>query len=435
LAPAHTGTNRTPLVEVVAVEPRTEATGIIGYGTVRPGTQLQIVPMVSGRVIDSHPNLAPGNIISKGDRLYTIDPTVYEARVRQSKAEVAGLESALGRHEREASVLDRRIETAEKMLAIDEADHRSAVRLLEESHIGAQRDVDLLLQKLLRTRDALDDLKNLRARIPELRIETQAQLDAARARLSLTEFELRNTIIECPFRARVESVQGRTAQVVAAFTPIALLTDVEVLEIPVGLDAAQLRWLHGEAKPETVNDGTGRSIPDVKVVWSAPGQDVAWAGRVSRFERFDEVTRTARMIVEVRPDDSSRGAGVAAELSIGMFCRVEFPAAPLCQALVVPRTALYEEQWVYIVVPEGAADGGRLERRRISPLRMIGDEVLVNYEGARGPEPCELAAGDLVVVSPLIKPVIGRTVRTVLASGSTQPTRITSSQSPNGGTQ
>ena len=58
-------------------------------------------------------------------------------------------------------------------------------------------------------------------------------------------------------------------------------------------------------------------------------------------------------------------------------------------------------------------------------LRSVGDSVLVDYAGREGTELCELGPGERVVVSTLVKPVVGMRVRLrdeQVASAVTLPT-------------
>jgi hypothetical protein len=418
-APAKRGAAERILeVAAVAVSARSEQTPVVGHGTVRPKHQVSIVPQVSGRLTQVHPDLAQGKIIPKGDLLFEIDPTVYEARVRQGEAEVRALEAALARHEDELVNLEARVANAEAMLAIDIEDVRTLKQLYDVDKVGTQRDVDLAQQKYLRQKGAVVELTSQRAIIPHVRAETQAQLDAARARLALAQHDLDSTKIRCPFEARVESVQAYKSQVVTAHFTIATLTDMEAFEISVGVDPRELRWLAESIRPEALNAAASADSPTVKVRWSLHGQELAWTGRVTRFERVDEATRTAKMVVEIRQVDmvatvdADRGESKPM-LSIGMYCKTELPARLLEEALLVPRHAIYENRWVYVVEPDTASpDGvGRLARREVPILRSVGDSVLVDHRGRDGQKRCELAAGERVVVSPLNKPVVGMKVR------------------------
>jgi multidrug efflux pump subunit AcrA (membrane-fusion protein) len=411
-------------VAVLPVDAHLERTPVIGHGTVQPKHQINIIPQVSGRLTQVHADLAQGKVIPKGELLFEIEPTVYDARVRQAEAESRGLEAALERHDQELVNTDARIANAEAMLAIDEEDYRTSKELYEVEKVGTQRDVDMANQKYLRQKGAVVDLTSQRSMIPHVKLETQAQLDAARARLAQAQHDLENTKIVCPFEARVETVSAYKSQVVTAHFSIATLTDMEAFEISVGIDPRELRWLDGAIRPEALGKTAGEDSPTVKVQWSVHGTALSWEGRVTRFERVDEATRTARMVIEVRQVDMvatmASGSGESPpRLSIGMYCKTELPAEPLVDALMVPRHAIYDSRWVYVFEPDAGSAGcpgsegttGRLGQRTVPLLRSLGDSVLVDYRGRGDAQVCELAAGDRIIVSPLTKPVVGMKVR------------------------
>jgi len=92
---------------------------------------------------------------------------------------------------------------------------------------------------------------------------------------------------------------------------------------------------------------------------------------------------------------------------------VELPVEPLTGALLIPRHAIYDNRWVYIFEPDPDSQDhrmGLLGRREVPMLRSVGDAVLVDYAGREGTEVCELGPDERVVVSPLVKPVVGMRV-------------------------
>lgn len=410
---------RTPEVAIWAATPVAEMTPVLGHGTVRPKRQVKIVPQVSGELVHVHEDLATGKIVPAGELLFEVDPTVYEARVRQVEAEVHQLEAALDRTDQELVNVDERIANAEKLREIDERDYLTSKRLHDEEQVGTRRDVDLVYQKYLRQNDALIELKSRRTMIPHVRRETEARLEATRARLSQARYERDHTRIFCPFNARVEMVSAHTSQAVTAHFSIATLTDTSAFELPVGVDPRDVRWLDKAIRPDALRAGVGNVRPEAKVRWSLHDQEFVWRGSVTRFERVDEATRTVRLIVEVRDVDMVAEVVVGSEestpsLSIGMHCRVELPAEPIESALFVPRHAIHDNQWVYVFEPGSDAmdvRSGSLGRRAVPLLRSLGDTVLVDYSGRNGTEVCELKPGELVVVSPLSRPIAGMHVR------------------------
>jgi hypothetical protein len=112
-------------------------------------------------------------------------------------------------------------------------------------------------------------------------------------------------------------------------------------------------------------------------------------------------------------DPSAWWTDAAPTISIGMHCRVELPAEPLLEAVLIPWHAIHEDRWVYVFEP--AATGanqsrGRLGHREVSVLRMIGDEVLVDFRGYDDRHTCQLKSGELLIVSRLADPVFGMQV-------------------------
>ncbi len=409
---------RVPDVSVRIVEPATEQTPVVGHGTVRPKSQINIVPQVNGTLTYVHPDLAQGRVVPKGAVLFQIEKTVYEARVQQAQGEIKALEAGLARHDQESQNLAGQIETTRQLLAIDENEFLTSKQLFEVEKVGTRRDLDAIQQRFLRQKSALNELESQQSMIPHLRLETQAQLESAKARLSQSQHDLDATTIVCPFEARVESIAAHSEQFVTAHLSIATLTDIEAFEISVGIDPKELRWLSPSSRPDALGQTAANEAESrhATVRWSLRGQEFSWKGRVTRFERVDEATRTARMVVEVRREDivaeSGTGDSLATSLSIGMFCTAELPSAMLTHAITVPRHAIYENQWVYVFVPDAKSTlEGTLERRQVPMLRSLGDEVLVDYAGRESSEVCELAPGERVIVSVLNKPVVGMRMR------------------------
>lgn len=417
-APTRGSSSRIMTVATLTVQPRVEQSPVIGHGTVRAKNEIDIVPQVSGKLINVHRDLAVGKIIPKGDLLFQIDPTVYETRVRQAEAEVRGLEIALDRHDQELINLSERIRNTQAMLDIDERDYETSKQLYEVESVGTKRDVDIVLQKYLRQKDALSELTSRRSMIPHLKRETQAKLDAATSKLRHAGHDLDNTKIVCPYKARVDSVHAHRSQVVTAHFSIARLTDMETFEVSVGIDPREMRWLDPAIRPSALEADDDSPRPMAVVRWSLRGTQAKWNGTVTRFEKVDEATRTAQMVVEIRDVDMvaklGDGVGDTVTLSIGMFCRAELPAVRLEDALLVPRAAVYDNRWVYVFEPGNDAqdpNSGHLARREIAMLRTVGDSVLVDYRDRQSDELCELRSGDRVITSPLLKPVLGMEIR------------------------
>jgi multidrug efflux pump subunit AcrA (membrane-fusion protein) len=354
--------------------------------------------------------------------LFEIDPAILESQVLQADAESRALAASLRLHDSQTTSLEARLQNADQILGIEQRDYETSENLYREEKVGTQRDLDAAQQKFLRQRGVVLDLQAQLAAMPHRQSESQARLDAARARLARARHDLENAKIHCPFDARVERVDALTSQVVTAFLAIARLTDIEAFEISVGIEPADLEWLDESIRPDALSDPKTQVhlAPDVAVNWSLPDHEFSWRGRVTRFERMDEVTRTAQAVVEVRGDDiqsvGRQGQAMSPDLSVGMYCRVALPARPLHNAIRVPRHVIHNDQFVYVFEPEAGdlnAEVGQLQSRRVPRLRSIGDDVLVDFRDRGIGGPCDLQPGELLVVTPLVKPVSGMRVRLV----------------------
>ncbi|NLX13858.1 MAG: biotin/lipoyl-binding protein [Phycisphaerales bacterium] len=437
---------RIPRVQVVAVNPQTFESPIVGYGTIRPKRQIKIVPQVSGRLVQVHKDLAPGNFIAKGELLFEIDSRIYDAKVRQAEADIARLKAMLNRHEHEKIALENRLQVAQDLVQLAE---RGVERENNLEHASTDAERELAKERHLRQRDLVLGYQSQLNLIPVLINETKALLAVSQAQLDEAKLFLDNTKIICPCDVRVDSVSAQESQVVNAYFHVATLTDMEALELSVVVDPRELRW----SRPEVFASAIGDELPDppeARVTWTMMGQEFSWTGQVTRLERLDQMTRTAHMVVEIR--EVMRGLRMGQgqnrlPLSVGMFCKAELPTEPLDNALVIPRHAVQEGRYVYVFQPEtDRPDHGQLAIKKVPMLRNIGEQVLVSFGqgepvvdvlqgGIADTMVCELQSGDLVIVSPLPKAVEGMRlqrntdIESVAVSHTPQPIRLADARS------
>jgi multidrug efflux pump subunit AcrA (membrane-fusion protein) len=410
-----------PSVEVLAIEPTICTAPVSGYGTVRPKRQVKIIPEVSGRLVFVHANLAIGNVITKGELLFEIDPRPYEMRERQVQAEIDQLGAQLKRQQQEQLSVQERLAVAERQLDLAEQSMERERALLDQDSATAP-EMEAAEERYLRHHDVVLEYRSQRATMPFRQEETEALLRIKHAQAEQAALNRQRTKIQCPFDARVESISAHASQAVIANLQIATLTDIEALELSVVIDPRDLHWTDQRSFVDTT-EGDDEGGPIARVSWTILRREYSWTGRVMRLERLDAETRTAHVIVEIRDLIREFGEGHAhpeTELSVGMFCRAELPARPLHDALIVPRHAIRDAGTVYVFEPEpGDGNRGRLAIKRVPLLRNLGDDVLVAYrhdEAESQPAPdagpdaqplCELNPGDRVVVSPLPKAVAG----------------------------
>ena len=152
-----------PLVETMEVEYSNVRLRVRAEGTVAPRTETELVPEVSGRVMEISQSLAVGGFFEEGDVLLQLDSREYEFAGTRSPAAIAQGELRLETERQEA-----------------------AVAMEEWELLGAGRPTPLAMRE------------------PQI-AEAEASLASAEANLQQAEYDLERTIVRAPFAGRVRS--------------------------------------------------------------------------------------------------------------------------------------------------------------------------------------------------------------------------------------
>ncbi len=165
-----------------------------GYGPVRPARVWTAVAQVSGRVVEIHPKLRDGEILTEGTLLLRIDPTDYELALEQARAKLAELE--LQESNARASLV-----IEERNVALAQQDVERKRKLVVQGS-GSQSSVDEAERLMLNGRIAVQTLRNPLSLLPAQRRVQEAS--AVRA-----ERDLARTEIRAPYTMRVADLPSR----------------------------------------------------------------------------------------------------------------------------------------------------------------------------------------------------------------------------------
>ncbi|MBN1446673.1 MAG: efflux RND transporter periplasmic adaptor subunit [Bacteroidetes bacterium] len=163
------------------------------------------------------------------------------------------------------------------------------------------------------------------------------------------EITLDKHTIRAPFDGAIVSTaqrEGATARSGGILGEIISLQDLE-LEAPV--PAADLPWIDRNA--------------DVRL--RSRESNETWTGRIARIAgAVERKTQTLPVYITVR--------GNGTPLYEGLYLEAEIPGRPVPSAAVVPRRALYENRFVYIV------ENQRLLQREVTIIRSNPETVIVS---------------------------------------------------------
>lgn len=332
-----------PAVFFTVAEKQSVTLDVAAQGEVRPRTDINLTTEVPGRIVNVGAGFVDGGAFKEGDMLVKIEDAEFRAAQAGAKARLAQAEEAL------------RMEEAESALA-------------RRDYADLGRD---------------DEPSQLALRVPQL-AQAQANFEAAKAEYEAAQLNLRRTTIRAPFDGRVRERFAGLGQYVAPGAQLASIFSTDVAEIRLPLTDNDLAKLGLPIAFEASEDNPG---PDVELSAFVAGEMHEWSAQIARTDgAFDATTRQVFAIAVV-DDPYGAGADDGAPLAMGLFVDASIRGRPIDGAIVLPRSALYGRNAVYVINEDDT-----LERREVNVVSSDRDTITV----AAG-----LDAGERIVTSPL----------------------------------
>jgi len=323
-------------------------------GEVRPKTEIDLIPQVSGRIIGISESFAEGAEFSPGETLIKIDDTNYKLAVIRAQARVAEAQVGVQRELANAKIKE---------------DHWLDKRTAGEP-----------------TPYALNEPQVMHA---------ESQLLAAEADLKEARLNVARTEINVPFLGRVREKSVGIGQYVTAGTHLGRVFSTGTVEVRLPLTDAQLAELN--LPMGFMADAF--NAPVVQFTAHVGNRERTWTGRIVRTHAsVDQQTRLIYAIAEVE-DPYGFGSDNGAPMAVGMFVHAEIAGVNSQSAMVVPRLALRSADKVYVI-----NDQNRLEIRTVAIISTSEDTVLVS---------AGIEVGDKVVTSTIPAAVDGMEVRAI----------------------
>jgi RND family efflux transporter MFP subunit len=342
-----------PGVRVHTVELEDLDLTVVSEGTVRPRTESELVPEISGRVTSIAPSFAEGGFFEEGDVLVTIDPFDYQQAVVSARAQLAQTRLRLAEEEAEAEV---------------------ALREWEDLGRGDPRELTL--------------------RKPQLE-DARAAVAAAEANVTRAERDLERAEITAPYAGRVRRKNVDVGQFVTIGSSIGTIYAVDVAEIRLPMPDEELAYLN---LPLSYRGSTDRRTPHVTVRTTFAGEEYTWDGRIVRTEsEIDPVSRMVHVVAEVRDPYRAGPDPNRPPLAVGMYVDAEIEGRRFEQIAAVPRAALRGRREVIVV-----DDENRLHFQEIDVLRTTAQYIYVENG---------LENGQRVVISTIDSPTDGMLVQ------------------------
>ena len=320
-----------PLVKVQQLRKRDIQMIVSGYGTVNAKVQTDIVPEVSGKVVNVNPQLKPGGFIPAQEQVLKIDPEDYELSVQQAQALVAD---------------------AQVKLDVEIAEAEVAKKEWQGLHPNTEPTSSLVLRE------------------PQIK-QAQAALASAKAQLATAELQFERTSVFLPFDALIISEKVDLGQYVVAGQSVGVAYGTEAVEIEVPLEDKELAWFDVFADSIAVDSNEVKNKTKTSIKAEFAGVKQTWNGYIVRTTgQVDRTSRMVSVVVEVpNPFDTSSGKP---PLLPGAFVEVFIEGKILKDAIAVPRDALHDGNKVWLV------NDGHLQIRPLEILRADKDFAYIS---------------------------------------------------------
>ncbi len=332
-----------PAVFYDTVEPKPTVLNVYAQGEVRPRTDINLTAEVAGRIVRTSNAFVGGGAFEKGELLVKIEDADYRVAVAAAKARMAQAEENLRREEAEADL--------------------------------ALRDYEALGRP--------EEASELTLRKPQL-AQSRAAFDAAKADHNGALLNLQRTEIRAPFDGRVRERLAGEGQFISPGAAIGRIFSTDVAEVRLPLADSDLAKLGiSLAFVETLES------PGPKVTLSSTigGEFHEWVARIARTDgAIDPTTRQISAIAVVE-DPYGKGADNGAPLAMGLFVDAVIEGRALERAIVLPRSALFGRNTVYVI---GAED--KISARDV--VVIAADKDTITLAGG-------LESGERVITSPL----------------------------------
>lgn len=378
-------------VDTVKASKRTIVPRLVLYGNIVAGRQVDLRPLVTGRVVRVARTFSDGGIVRKGDLLVEIDPFDYRIAVTERKAQLSEAqarlteieadlkgEKALIRHGRNQIELRQRDLDRRKALLERGA---GTAKLLDDSKLALSSQQQKLEERIRRSR-------TLEART----VQQKAVIARAEWALTRAERNLRDTRLVAPFDGFLSEISTEIGKKVGVNDKIARLTDAGRFETEFQVSDAQYGRL--------VREGRVIGRP-ASIVWQTGGRNFTFPATIARVSGLvSSASGGVNLFARLQATDTTT------LLRPGVFVEVRMADTTYRNVFQLPDDALEDGRFVYIAVDE------RLVRRRVTVAGRIGNDILV-----RG----EIADGDRIVARTF--PEIGPGLKVNVPSASARNTR------------
>ena len=350
-------------VDTVTASKRTIVPRLVLYGNIVAGREVELRPLVTGRVVRVAKSFSDGGIVRKGDLLVEIDPFDYRIAVTERKAQLSEAQARLTEIEADLKGEKALILHERNQIDLRERDLARRKSLLERG-AGTVKLLDDSKLALSGQRQRLDERIRRAATLEARLVQQKAVISRTEWALTRAERSLRDTRLVAPFDGFLSDISTEIGKKVGVNDKIARLTDAGRFEAEFQVSDAQYGRL--------VREGRVIGRP-ASVVWQTGGRNFAFPATIARVSGLvSSASGGVNLFARLQATDTTT------LLRPGVFVEVRMADTTYRDVFRLPDDALDDGRFVYIAVDE------RLVRRPVTVAGRVGNDILVRGEIADG---------------------------------------------------
>ena len=344
------------------------------FGAIVAGSQAEIKPLVSGRIIELGENYYEGAIVMEGDLLAKIDPFNYKINVEDSEAALQEVLNKILETEGEIKFESKLLKIAGSQLALRKKDLNRRQKLVRQGSSSRKSldDAELAYNDMNQNSTGRQQTTlRLKNRLAQLR----ASFKRAQSSLELAKRDLKETSIYAPFGGFLANASFSRGQKIGTNERIVRLIEAKRLEVKFRISEQNFSDL---------------LIPKTEIVSNNPATTELMGKKIQvkwnigkRIFIYDAIIK--RLGAEI--DAAGGGIDVFAELlgvnlmtplRPGAFVEVNIPSRLYPDVVMVPDSALVGDKTIYLVI------NGRVKEKIVKPLRRGAKNILLGDKDLDG---------------------------------------------------
>jgi len=282
------------LVETQIVELGDVPASLTTFGTLASSQPVSLISEVSGTLKPGTIKFQPAQSFKKGDLLLRVDDRQIKLQLNSTKSDLLTALATL--------MPEIKVSTPE-------------IFQIWQSYFDTINFEDSI-QPLPETSD--QRLKALLARYNIYRLYFSVQD---------LEIRARKHFFYAPFNGSIVSAQLRVGSTAAPGTRLAEIINLDELEVEIQVPAADIGWIRTNSRVDL----------------STPDGSIQWKGHIDRIGNVID-TRSQSIFAYIKLDDTADVTPTA-----GVFLRADIVAETIPNGMKVPRKAVYEESYVFLV--------------------------------------------------------------------------------------